>query len=176
MSEHEPDKHREVRGYERMLEQLRHQLTDWRAETGPRLRHALASARDHLVELGELSREEADRVADWLRRDVEEAADYTAKTQRDLSDWFRMDLQLIESWLWDKFSSVADETRLDWQRFQASVDEAAHYHTGEIAGPGTLICRACGETLQFVRTGHIPPCPHCRESVFRRPTSGDHPT
>lgn len=175
MSEHEPDKHREVRGYERMLEQLRDRLTDWRDAAGPRLREALNAAREQLVELGELSHEEADRIADWLRRDIEEAADYTAKTERDIGDWFRMDLQLIESWLWDQFSSVADATRLDWQRFQQSLAQGAAYHTGEIAGPGTLICQACGESLKFMRAGHIPPCPNCRETVFNRPTTDDDP-
>lgn len=165
------DKHREVRGYERMLERLRHSLNDAGEETGPRLRRGLARARAELVELGELGHEEADRIADWLRRDLEEAAAYTARTERDLGDWFRMDLQLIESWLWDHFRRVADDTRLEWQQFEADVAERSTYHTGEIAGPGTIICQACGEELRFAHAGHIPPCPSCHGSVFARPSS-----
>lgn len=172
MSEQD-DKHREVRGYERMLEYLREGLAEARAETGPRLRRALEGAREQLVELGELSREEADRVADCLRRDLEEAADYTARTERDLSDWLRMDIQLMESWLWDQFSSVADQTRLEWQQFQEGLGAASTYHSGEIAGPGTLICRGCGEELRFPNAGHIPPCPSCDANEFTRPTSSD---
>ncbi len=176
MSEsNQDDKHREVHGYERMLAQLREAITKWRDDASPRLHYALTSARDHVVEMGELSREEAERVADWLRRDIEEAADYTARSESDLSDWLQMDRQLIESWLWDQFSAVADETRLEWKPLAPTDSEPAAYHTGEIAGPGTLICRNCGETLQFQRAGHIPPCPQCHGSVFTRPISdGDH--
>lgn len=172
MSEHnQDDKHREVHGYERMLGQVREAISHWRDDAGPRLHYALTSARDHLVEIGELSRDEAERIAGWLRRDIEEAADYTARSESDLADWLQMDRQLIESWLWDQFSAVADQTRLELKPIETTPGEPAPYHTGEIAGPGTLICRDCGETLRFERAGHIPPCPQCRGSLFTRPVS-----
>lgn len=174
MSDQEQDnKHREISGYERMLDHLRHTLADWRDESGPRVRQALASARERVVELGELTGEEADRIAEWLQRDLEEAADYTARTERDLSDWLRMDLTLIESWLWDRFSAVADRTRLEWLELDEALSSPNSYHTGEIAGPGSLTCSACGETLQFRHAGHIPPCPSCRGSEFTRATTAD---
>ncbi|MCS4505000.1 hypothetical protein KBTX_01547 [wastewater metagenome] len=163
------DKHeRELRGYERMLERLRDRLDTAEKELGPHVREALEHARDRAVELGELTREEADRVAEWLRRDLEEAADYTARNNRDLSAWLHMDVQLIENWLLDRFTSVADRTRLEWLEFQQFLERASEYHTGEIAGPGRLRCQACGEHLTFTRPGHIPPCPKCRGTVFVR--------
>jgi polyhydroxyalkanoate synthesis regulator phasin len=166
---HHDDREREARGYERMLEQLRESFDYWRHETGPRLGETLNNARESLIEFGELTREEADRVAEALRRDLEEAVDYTARTERDVGDWLRMDTQLIESWLWDKFSAVVDQSRVDWLRFQQALNQANTYRSGELTGPGTLICRGCGESLQFARAGHIPPCPSCRGSAFTRP-------
>ncbi|WP_435104787.1 zinc ribbon-containing protein [Arhodomonas sp. AD133] len=159
---------REIQGYERMLERLRDRLESAEREFTPRVREALEHARDRAVELGELTREEADRVATSLRRDLEDAADYTARHDTDLNAWLRMDVQLVENWLWDQFSSVADRTRLEWLQFQQWLERAAEYHTGEIAGPGALHCTDCGETLTFTKAGHIPPCPKCRGTVYRR--------
>ncbi len=165
--QHDQREH-EVHGYERMLERLRERLE----ETGEAVEHgvgeALDAVRERSVALGELTREEADRVAAWLQRDLEDAAEYVEKARGTYSDWLHMDLQLVENWLWDRFSSVADQTRLQWQALNRELQAAARYHTGEITGPGTLVCRDCGEVLHFKRAGHIPPCPKCHGSRFER--------
>jgi len=172
MTEDPDQRDREISGYERMLGRLRDSVEDWRDETGPRLRWAIDRLREQAVELNELTHDEADRVARWLRRDVEEAADYSVRTERDLSNWLSMDIQLVESWLWERFSSVADQTRLDWLRFQQSLADNAEYHTGEIAAPGSLACDACNATLRLRQAGHIPPCPSCGQTVFYRAAAG----
>ena len=46
-------------------------------------------------------------------------------------------------------------------------EQAPEYRTGEITGPGTLLCSECGEQLHFHRPGHIPPCPKCRSNSIR---------
>ena len=163
------DRDHQVRGYERMLDRLR-AFMDQAGEQGrTRLREALEAAKERTVELGELTREEADRIAGYLQRDVEEAAQYSAATDDDLRGWLQMDLQLVENWVWDRFASVADRTRLEWIELQRQLQRAAEYHTGEITGPGVLVCDACGETLSYGKPGRIPPCPKCHASVYRRP-------
>ncbi|WP_440995969.1 zinc ribbon-containing protein [Arhodomonas sp. SL1] len=164
----EDPQERERRGYETMLGRLRERLEEAEHGFGPRVREALEHAREQAVELGELTREEADRIASWLRRDLEEAADFTARTDRDLNSWLHMDVQLIENWILDRFTSVADRQRLEWLEFEQFLERASEYHTGEIAGPGRLRCRNCGETLTFTRPGHIPPCPKCHGTVYSR--------
>ncbi len=167
------DQDHHVRGYERMLDRLRAFMEQAGEQGRTRLRDALEAARDKTVELGELTREEADRIAGYLQRDVEEAAQYSATTDDDLSGWLQMDLQLVENWVWDRFASVADRTRLEWIELQHQLQRAAEYHTGEIAGPGALVCDGCGETLQYSKPGRIPPCPRCHGTVYRRPVSAD---
>ena len=104
---------------------------------------------------------------------MEQAAQYSAATDDDLTGWLQMDLQLVENWVWDRFASVADRTRLEWIELQHQLQRAAEYHTGEVAGPGTLACEGCGETLQYTKPGRIPPCPRCHGTVYRRPVSVD---
>jgi Zn finger protein HypA/HybF involved in hydrogenase expression len=81
-----------------------------------------------------------------------------------------MDLQLVENWIWDRFASVADQTRLEWVELQHTLAERERYHTGEIAAPGALTCDNCGAELHFEKPGHIPPCPKCSGTLYRRPS------
>ncbi|MES9926605.1 MAG: hypothetical protein ABW158_00685, partial [Candidatus Thiodiazotropha sp. 6PDIVS] len=48
---------------------------------------------------------------------------------------------------------------------------ASLYHTGEVTGPGTLVCAQCGKEMHFKKTGHIPPCSGCKGTDFQRASS-----
>lgn len=168
----EQDQNRLLRGYEQMLHRLREMMDQPDHLTRPRLRDALETAKQQSVEQGELSREEADRIGNYLRRDLEQAAQYTATDEQDLAGWLRMDLQLIEDWLLDQFAKATDLTKIEFMNFQRGLAPAEVYVTGEVAGPGTLRCTSCGETLQFERVDQIPPCPNCGNQEFIRPAAG----
>lgn len=166
---------RQLEGYEKMLERVTHLLQDASGQASPRFREALRRARERAVELGELTSDEAERIGEYIRRDVEDAARYLSRedTDDDLAGWFRMDLQLIENWLLDRFFSVADRTKFELQEFNRSLASSATWHTGEITGPGELRCTQCGQTLQFGKTGQVPPCPSCKNTEYHRVTTAD---
>lgn len=168
----DPKDERQLEGYEKMLQRVTEQLESAGEEARPRLRQALDWARQKAVELGELSADEAERISEYLRRDVEDAASFLGREDKsdDLRDWFRMDMQLIGSWLYDRFSMIADHTRLELMELNRKLEEASIYHTGEITGPGELRCTACGKTMHFESTGHIPPCASCKGTRFERVT------
>jgi len=166
---------RQLKGYEKMLERVTDLLEEAGEQARPRLRDALEKARKRAVELGELSSEEASRIREYIQRDIEDAAHYLSRddTDDDLRGWFRMDLALIENWLLDRFTSVADRTRLELHALQQDLARSALWHTGEISGPGELRCTACGKVLRFTEAGHVPPCPACRGTDFQRLTRED---
>ncbi len=166
------DKH-QPKAYENMLERVTEAMEKAGEEARPRLRDALRRARERAVELGELTREEAERISEYIRRDVEDAARYLSHRDDDLAGWFRMDLQLIENWLIDNFSSIADRTKLELQEFNETLARAARWHTGEITGPGQLRCLACSKVLEFTKAGHVPPCPACSGTKYERVTRAD---
>ena len=62
---------------------------------------------------------------------------------------------------------AADQTKVELMKLKATA-ESAEYHTGEITGPGVLMCDKCGENLHFHDAGHIPPCPKCHDTHFHR--------
>ncbi len=169
--EHPPAAERLPRAYDRMLERVRAFLArgEGPATDRPALHRSIDSAKETAVELGELTRDEAERIGYFLKRDLEDASRYLAESGRELADWLQIDVGLIEGQLLQWFADAADHTRLDWIRLQADLARNAEYHTGEIAGPGVLECVACGERIHFRDTGHIPPCPRCQGTVFHRP-------
>lgn len=163
-----------VQAYERMMERVRSGFEEFeRAETDalPRMRRSIERAAEKAVELGELTREEAHAVGRYLRRDLEDAGHYLATTGRDLRDWLRFDLELIEDRLQDLLTAAADKTRIEMLEFEETVERAVHYRTGEITGPGTLQCDGCGKLLHFHATAHIPPCGTCHGTDFHRETA-----
>ncbi len=120
------------------------------------------------VELNEPTREEAEKIASYVERDLHDAAGFLHKTGEEFRDWFRFDMELIENRLLDMFAKVADKTSLELGRFAEQARDASLYHTGEITGPGTLVCSECGKEMHFHKTGHIPPCAGCRGTRFAR--------
>ena len=160
-----------VGAYETMLERVGEAMDVAGQKTVPALRHALERARETAVELGELTREEAERVAGYLERDVRDAAHYLADTGEELRTWLRFDLRLLEERLFDLFAQVADHTGLQLRQWAEAAREATLYHSGEVTGHGSLACVACGHELHFSRPGEIPPCPQCGGTQFRRPVA-----
>lgn len=171
----EQDQSRLLRGYEQMLRRLRTMMDQPDHLTRPRLHDALQAAKRQTVEQGELSHEEAERIGDYLRRDLEQAAQYTAAEDQDLAGWLHMDLQLIEDWLLDQFAKATDLTRVEYLNFQHGMLPPEVFSSGEVAGPGALVCNDCGNTLLFEHVDIIPQCPNCGGREFVRPMASDAP-
>jgi rubrerythrin len=154
--------------YEKMLERVHQALERAGQDTIPSLRRSVEQAREKAVELGELTREEAEKVAGYVERDMRDAATFLSESRQELADWLKFDLHLIESRLLEMFASVADRTRVELSALAEQARQAAFYRTGEVTGPGTLVCRWCGAAMHFHKAGHIPPCPTCHSVEFRR--------
>jgi len=154
--------------YEEMLEHVHDAMEETRDSALPGLREYLSDVREKMVEIGELTREEADQIAAYLERDIKDAAGYLSETGEQLSQWWRFDVRQVEDRLLEMFINVADQTKLELERLAQQAHRSSLYHTGEVTGPGTLVCSGCGKELHFKKTGHIPPCAECQGTEFRR--------
>lgn len=146
-------------GYHKLLEYLHEKPIE----------HALES----LSELQEFSKEEVSNIGDYLKRDLEEAANFMQINGKELKDWLRYDLYMIEGTLGNTFSKMVDETRETLKGFEEDASRIGEWHTGEIAGLGTFECKQCGEVIHFHKPGHVPPCPKCHATKYRRLTTND---
>lgn len=155
--------------YNRMMERLRELMEDAEDKGIPTLEEGVKQAGNKAVELGELTRDEAEKIGGWLKRDMEEASLYLSSGGREFADWLKFDIEQVETHLLDVLFSVADRTRLELEAFERSIEANNVYKTGEITGAGVLECRTCGEQMHFYETSTIPPCPKCKGTKFARP-------
>lgn len=159
---------RQVHAYNRMMERVKAALERNEQKSLAALQQVIDATKDKAVELGELSREEADRIGGYLRRDLEDAGEYLAESGNELESWLHFDIELVEDRLWEAFTAAADQTKLAFLELEEQARLASEYRTGELTSMGTLQCENCGELLHFHRTGPIPPCPQCRYTRFVR--------
>lgn len=160
-----------IQGYNNMLARVRDIYDEAERHALPALQHTIETAIDYTIQLGELTRAEAELIGNYLKRDLQDAAAYLAGSgTTEFSDWLKIDATLIENELLDLFSSVADKTKIGLTQWALQAAAADIYGTGEITSIGTLQCQSCGELLHFSATAHIPNCPHCGEKTFHRVT------
>ncbi len=147
-----------VHAYNVMMERVKHAIEEAGEGASPKVAELVSKAQKKAVELGELSGEEAIKIGDYLKRDLDAAADYLAGPDaQELVDWLKFDIELIEDRLLEMFLSVADQTKVELLALEARAAHADEYHTGEITGPGTLVCTACGEHIHFHQTKRSQP-------------------
>jgi hypothetical protein len=75
---------------------------------------------------------------------------------------------LIESQILNLFLRAADKTTVELMRLKEQARAASTYHAGEVTGPGTLVCDACGSRQVFHKARRISPCPNCHATEFHR--------
>lgn len=125
-----------------------------------------AKAKSHA--LGILTQAEVQKTADFLERDIKDAARALHLNQSEnLSDWLKFDVDLIENFALDAFKDVADKTSLELAQLKRHGEQNLYY-SGEITAPGTLTCQACNKSLTFKSTSEIPDCPDCGAKSFMR--------
>ncbi len=154
--------------YETMYERVAKNLHNVKEHTGPLLHKFIDEAKDKAVELDELTEEDAEKLTDWLKRDLDDAISHIAETDEKLTDWLGFEATLIESALLYLLLETADKTTVQLLRMKENARLPSVYHTGEVTGPGTLICDECEEKLHFHNASRIPPCPKCHKTQFHR--------
>jgi hypothetical protein len=153
-----------IHAYRRMMQRVRDAL---RPGTG-RLGGALEAAKEKAVEADELTREEADRIADYLRRDLVEAAEYLTDTGEELSRWLAFDLGLLGERLGEHLQPLVDQTRVELERLAEQAQTVGKWQHGEVTVGGTFVCSKCQHVLQLRGPVSIPACPSCGGKLFQR--------
>jgi hypothetical protein len=130
---------------------------------------ALEISKEKTSQTSDLTEDELDKLAGYVKRDIEQAAHgLSAEEDKDsLSEWFKFDIELIENFTLDAFLSVADKTRIELAKLE-KMAEAHTYHSGDITGPGTFVCDECDKEIAFKTTSEIPECPACHATTFIR--------
>lgn len=159
---------RMVDAYDNMVHHVHDAAERVEKRTLPWLQSSLEEAQEKAVELNELTREEIEKVASYVERDLHEAAHYISDTGNEFQDWLRFDKAVVQSRVLDAFATMADHTSEALKQFSDQARLANTYFAGEITSPGVLQCSGCGEEVTYKKTRRISPCPNCNGDEFMR--------
>jgi len=154
--------------YSKLLERLKDAIEATEEKTAFILHHQIEKAKKLAVQLDELSQEEAEKVAEYVKRDLYEAGEFLNETGHVLGNWLAFDWQLIEENLWENFLTVADTAKLELNQLMQELEKNAIYKKGEVIGPSTLECTNCRQQLHFHQAKQIPACPSCQGQDYKR--------
>ena len=149
--------------YEKVSTVVRANLARAGTLTEETLARARKEARDWARQLKEQYGEDVPTVAEYLRRDFQEAVRQAGKQTRRSLDLDRIGVGILGF-----VQKMAERAGSQLESFASKLDERLTYKTGEVAGPGTLTCTQCSQHLSFDSASRIPPCPKCHSTTFRR--------
>lgn len=161
-------KQKRVHAYNRMLEHIKDFIDEAEEEFSPKIKYAVDSAKEKIHALGELTREETEAIADYIKRDIHDAAKYISSEGKEFTDWFVFDIDQLEARFVDLLSAVVDTTKIEYQALSERAEEENIWLADEVAAPGTLVCLKCGLKIQTQKTSIIEPCQHCGHDQFQR--------
>lgn len=161
-----------LKTYHAMLDNVKELWQHAEEKAIPTLSENIEHAAEKASELGELTKEEAVKIGGYIQKDLEAAgeylSDYIAVNGPQLENWIKDELEFAESQFSDVFATLADKTRLELDELAERARQVGIWHTGEITNVGVLYCQSCDEVLHFKKPGHIPPCPKCRGTNFKK--------
>lgn len=163
---HQPS-NRLIEAYNQMMASIRSAFEN-AEHSDMSLSKAIGMAKEEITHISDITQDEAEEISNFIKRDINDAAEYMMESSSEFSDWLMLDIEVIERRLIDLFLSVADKTRLELEQFGVQNRELSLYFAGEITGPGTLQCTECGHKVAFTTTSHIHRCAKCGHDTFKR--------
>jgi ssDNA-binding Zn-finger/Zn-ribbon topoisomerase 1 len=130
------------------------------------LDEALKKASEDLTSAGDFTREQSERIAGYVKRDLGHAAEHVSKTTESIKG--AVTPQRLAAGAQSLFARILTTTSEQLSEWAQKAEGHLEFKTGEITSPGTLTCKNCQEELHMKRTARIPPCPKCHKTIFRK--------
>ena len=164
MTENEQDnnEHEEVGMYEKIVARTEELLGSGRKT----LDEALKRAGDDLSTAGDFTREQAEKVSTFIKRDIQHVVDSADKGKETVKEV--VDPKRIAAGAQSIFSKILSNTAETISGWAQKSEEQLEFKTGEVTSPGSLTCKECGEVIHMRRTAKIPPCPKCHHTLYRK--------
>lgn len=153
------DEHEEVGLYEKLASRT----ADLLEEGKKTYEEALKKAKDELSAAGDFSREKADKLGEYVSRDLKENAEKTRDAVKKA-----VEPQRLAAGVHSTFSRIPNSAAETLSEFAEKSEKSLEYKTGEITSPGTLTCKECEAEMHMTKTARIPPCPKCHKTIFRK--------
>jgi hypothetical protein len=156
--------------YDRILDNLIDKLDDSGLKSWDFIEHQLQEAVATEQAAEELTKDEAQLLLAYLRRDIQSLGYTLHEVGASLAQWLKFDLDYLEKVVSERLLAVADRSRVDYELLREQLDHGeAQYMAGEVTVAGTLVCMNCSTEQTLRETTAISPCEVCQGLVFERP-------
>ena len=146
-----------------LYEKLATRTADLLEEGKKTFDEALKKAKEELASAGDFSREQADRLGEYVRRDLRQNADKASEAVKKAIEPHR-----LAAGAQSAFSRILTSAAETLTELAERSEKSLEYKTGEITSSGTLTCKECEAEMHMTKTTRIPPCPKCHKTVFRK--------
>lgn len=153
------NEHEEVGLYEKLASRT----ADLLEEGKKTFDEALKKAKEELSAAGDFSKEQTDRLGEYVRRDLKENADKAREAVRKA-----VEPQRLAAGAQSAFSRILTSAAETLTELAERSEKSLEYKTGEVTSPGTLTCKECDAEMHMTKTTRIPPCPKCHKTIFRK--------
>lgn len=159
---------RELAAYQKLRADVEKLLADTKDTlSADTIRLAIVSARNRLNTLGEHTADNIDKAIATIEKEMLDASHRMGARLENFSER-TADVFYIWRDRGSRFLGQAGQALADWaQEFGVRLGPQT-YHTGEIAASGEFECTTCSEHLRLETPAHLPLCPKCRKTEFRR--------
>lgn len=127
---------------------------------------ALEKAHKQLTEVKAFSEEQGQELKRYLARDLDQTILYAQKFGDQAKE--RLNPSRLGAGAMSSLAAVLELTGDKLRSLSDKTKKTITYKTGEMTSAGTLTCQKCEQKLHLMHTGHIPPCPKCRGTVFTK--------
>ena len=127
----------------------------------------LDRARTRLREAGDYTADTVDRAAATIEKEMADTVLRLGPTWQTVTG---KTADLFEVWR-DRsaaFLATAAAGAGQWLKDAGVRLERPAYRTGEMTAPGIFECTGCGMRVELETPAHLPPCPECQRTEFRR--------
>jgi Zn finger protein HypA/HybF involved in hydrogenase expression len=127
---------------------------------------ALEKAHEQMTALGEFSAEQGEVLKQYMARDLDQTiadAQHLGEEAKERLHPARLGAGALSS-----LATVLELTSNALHALSDKTKEKLTYKTGEVTSAGTLTCQACGQKVHLKETGHVPPCPKCKGTLFNK--------
>ncbi len=118
-----------INAYNQMMTEMRNTFKQVDAQTADQqdnrvkshnitLQLSLETAQQQAVKSGKVNADEAYELGEYIKRDINDAAEYMMETSDQFYDWLALDIEVIERKVIDTFLLVANKTRIELERLQ----------------------------------------------------------
>lgn len=127
---------------------------------------ALAKSQEQLTALGEFTEEHGEELKQYLSRDLDQVISHAQHLGEEAKD--RFNPSRLGAGALSSIATVLEFTGNALRSLSDKTKESLTYKTGEMTSAGTLTCQECGQEVHLKQTGHVPPCPKCKGTLYHK--------